>query len=153
MLLWRISLALAAVFAGLHAPAQAHLLADNLAPGQCAAPAAPTGTPAGVPEGPMTELLDCIAAAAAYDLQAMRADPPEIGFCHAGDSIPYESGTALVDDALNGAYDWPNHRIILVRPWDPSDPRDRSVLLHELVHAVQLANRTYACLEQPEWEA
>jgi hypothetical protein len=27
------------------------------------------------------------------------------------------------------------------------------VLLHELIHHVQLANRDYECLEQPEWEA
>lgn len=53
----------------------------------------------------------------------------------------------------NRAYDRPNHRIVLVRPWDPANPRDRSVLLHELVHAVQLANRAYECLQLPEWEA
>ena len=134
-------------------PAQAYLLADRLAPVECDAPPTLTLDPARVPASLIAELLDWIAAATAYDVTSTRADPPQTTFCQAGDTIPYESGTTLVDDALNGAYDLANRRIILVRPWDPDDPGDRSVLLHELIHHVQLANRGFECLQQPEWEA
>ncbi len=96
---------------------------------------------------------DWIEAATDYDVESTRADPPRIGFCETGDAIPYESGTVLVDDTLNGAYDWPNRRVILVHPWDPNTPQGRSVLLHELIHHVQLANRGFECVNAPEWGA
>ena len=44
-------------------------------------------------------------------------------------------------------------RIHLVRPWDASNTKDRSRLLHELIHDVQYINRGWTCKEEPEWEA
>jgi hypothetical protein len=40
-----------------------------------------------------------------------------------------------------------------VQPWSPDSLVDRSVLLHELVHDVQLRNRDWDCTGAPEWEA
>lgn len=35
---------------------------------------------------------------------------------------------------LRGLYDPDRAEILLIKPWDPRDPEDVSVLLHELVH-------------------
>lgn len=35
----------------------------------------------------------------------------------------------------------------------PANPRDVSILLHELTHHVLFTNRSYACLQESEWEA
>ena len=134
-------------------PGRAHMLADRLAPDHCRTPPALIENPGAVPPGLVAELLTWIGEATDYDLTTSHATPPDVAFCRIGDVIPYESGTALVDETLNGAYDLSNHRVILVQPWDAKTPRDRSVLLHELIHHVQLENRGYECLQAPEWEA
>ena len=111
---------------------------------------APSHNPVGIPQDLIQELLAWIGAATGYDTGI---EPPEIAFCNTGDCIPYSTDTLTVDETLNGAYDWLNTRIILVRPWDANRPLDVSVLLHELVHHVQLANRTFECTAATEWEA
>ncbi len=140
----------AAIFA---LPSEAAFLADRDVSEECPEPAETYTAP--VPPGTaiVGELLDWIETETEYDVGALRASPPTISFCAVGERIPYEAGTALVDVALNGAYDHIRNTILLVQPWDPADPRDRSVLLHEFIHAAQLQNRTYACLEEAEWEA
>ncbi len=134
-------------------PLDAAFLADRDVSEECPEPVKADTAP--VPPGAavIQALLDWIEAKTEYEVSALRAAPPVISFCAVGERIPYEVGTALVDVTLNGAYDHPRNTILLVQPWDPADPRDRSVLLHELIHAVQLQNRTYACLEEAEWEA
>ena len=98
-------------------------------------------------------LLDWIAEASGYDVGALRRDPPEIVFCDIGDLIDYEGAGLMVEPYMHAAYDLPAHRIHLVRPWDASDPKSLSELLHELVHVAQLAARDWRCVGEPEWEA
>jgi hypothetical protein len=51
-----------------------------------------------------------------------------------------------------GFYDEEARTIWLVRPWDHRDPRDVSVLLHELVHHRQ-SGRHWTCEGAKEWPA
>lgn len=99
------------------------------------------------------ELLDWIGAASGYDVAGARADPPAIFFCDEGDVLDYPGGTAVVEPGERGVYDYEARVIYLVGPWSPEDPRQRSVLLHELVHDVQFANRAWECPNATEWEA
>ena len=131
-------------------PAASHFLAVRLPPDATDAPITPRADPGKVQPDLVIDLLGWIAASTNYDTIS---EPPEITFSQIGDTIPYESGTAVISDTLHGAYDWLNRRIILVQPWDPADTRDLSDLLHELAHHVQLTNRSYECLQAPEWEA
>ena len=52
-----------------------------------------------------------------------------------------------------GLYDPETATIYLVAPWDPADPRDASVLLHELVHHRQQAAKHWYCAAAQEWDA
>ena len=131
-------------------PASSHFLAVRLPPDATDAPTVPRADPGTIQPDLVIDLLGWIAASTNYDTSS---EPPEITFSQIGDTIPYDSGTAVISDTLHGAYDPLNSRIILVRPWDVADPRDLSVLLHELVHHVQLTNRSYECPQAPEWEA
>ncbi|SMX22988.1 DUF6647 family protein [Boseongicola aestuarii] len=98
-------------------------------------------------------LIGWIALKTDYDLSSVYHDPPEIVFCEVGDVVDYETDGLLVDELLAAAYDLSRRRINLVRPWAADDPYDLSVLLHEVIHAVQLDNRKWPCLGAPEWEA
>ncbi|MGC9420582.1 MAG: DUF6647 family protein [Rhodovulum sp.] len=131
---------------------KAHVLGAEAPPASCARPDASAATQA-VPAGLVDALLVWIGAATGYDVAPSRAAPPEIAFCATGDWIDYEDSKVLVDEHLRAVYDWPGRRVLLVAPWDADDLRDRSILLHELIHQVQLANRDWPCLQAPEWEA
>jgi hypothetical protein len=98
-------------------------------------------------------LMDWIEENTSYDVSMTRIDPPSINWCHVGDSIDYEGDQVLVEPDLIAAYDSVRREILLVRPWNSADARDQSVLLHELIHDVQSANREWYCQQQPEWEA
>lgn len=65
----------------------------------------------------------------------------------------YEGAQVLVDQELRAAYDLPGNRVFLAQPWDAAAAPDQSVLMHELIHALQLHNRDWECLQAPEWEA
>lgn len=101
----------------------------------------------------LDRLIGWIALRTDYDLSPVYRDPPEIVFCQVGEIVDYESDGLLVDEILAAAYDLSRRRIYLVRPWTAEDPFDLSVLLHELIHAVQLDNRDWPCPGAPEWEA
>ena len=101
----------------------------------------------------LDELIGWIALHTDYDLRSVYNDPPEIVFCEVGDFIDYEADELLVDEILSAAYDPSRRRVYLVRPWTKEEPYDLSVLLHELIHAVQLDNRDWPCPGAPEWEA
>ena len=101
----------------------------------------------------LNKLIGWIALKTDYDLSSVYYDLPEIVFCEVGDFVDYEAEGLLVDDVLAAAYDLTRRRINLVKPWTAEDPHDLSVLLHEIVHAVQLDNREWPCLGAPEWEA
>jgi hypothetical protein len=117
----------------------------------CDAPPPPTFST--VSRSDLDKLIGWIALKTDYDLSSVYHNPPEIFFCDVGDVIDYEAEGLLVDDLLAAAYDHSRSRIILVQPWTASDPYDLSVLLHEVIHAVQLDNRDWPCVGAPEWEA
>lgn len=53
---------------------------------------------------------------------------------------------------LRGLYDADSGTIYLTAPWSPGDPRDVSVLLHEIVHHRQAGKHWY-CEQAQEWRA
>ena len=148
----RRACAVAVLFASA-APALAVVLADRLAPQSCQGDGEALALPPTLPSAALVaELLHWIDAATSYDIAAALANPPEISFCSKGESIRYEDDILIVPNDLRAAYDWPNRRILLVQPWSADNPRDRSALLHELVHHVQLLNRGFDCPQASEWE-
>jgi hypothetical protein len=106
-----------------------------------------------VSEASIGELIDWIEANTGYDVSRVRSNPPVIESCVTGELIDYAHEATIVDEGINGLYDFEARRIYLVEPWDHGDLRDRSVLLHELIHAVQFDDREWDCIGAPEWEA
>lgn len=53
---------------------------------------------------------------------------------------------------IGGLYDSETETIYLTRPWSPSNQRDISVLLHEMVHHRQ-SGRHWYCPQAQEWRA
>lgn len=99
------------------------------------------------------EIIAWIAINTSYDVAQAYNDPPTISFCEIGDVIDYEQSDLLVDAALLAAFDRGRRHIFLTHPWSPVNLFDQSVLLHELIHDVQLQNRTWECVGAPESEA
>jgi hypothetical protein len=122
-------------------------------PGSAGETCAPGDGAPHLPAGLLDDLVGWIALHTMYDVGATWRDPPEIVFCAVGEIIAYEGRDLLVDPALRAAYDLPARRIHLVEPWSADGLVDRSILLHELIHDVQLLNRDWDCLAAPEWEA
>jgi hypothetical protein len=118
---------------------------EDLCPSEAATPE--------VPPALMTELTGWIALHTMYDVRELATDPPEIRFCAVGSVIDYEGADLRIEPELRAAYDLPNRVVHLVLPWSAENPIHRSVLLHELVHDVQLSNREWDCVGQPELEA
>jgi len=106
--------------------------------GDCPPPAAP-------PAALVETLVRWIGAETGYDTAPSLAAPPAIRFCRTGKVIGYEGAGRLVDPTLRAAHDARARAIFLVLPWDAADPFDRSVLLHELVHHVQVQARDWPC--------
>lgn len=106
-----------------------------------------------VPSGVFNELVSWIAIHTMYDVSELYRTPPEISFCTEGDWITVEGLELRVEPELDAAYSLPDRVIHLVAPWSPDDPYDRSILLHEFVHVVQLSNRDWPCTGAPELEA
>lgn len=106
-----------------------------------------------VPPALLDELVGWIAIHTMYDVGTTWRDPPEIAFCAVGGTIDYEGRELLVDPALRAAFDLPSRTIHIVEPWAADSLIDRSILLHELIHDVQLLNRDWECIGAPEWEA
>ncbi len=98
-------------------------------------------------------LIGWVAVNTMYDVSMSYRSPPEITFCDVGETIDYEDGVLIVDPILGAAFDLSRRTIHLVRPWSADDQYDASVLLHELIHDIQLTNRDWDCIGQPELEA
>lgn len=109
--------------------------------------------PTTVSEKVINDLTGWIALHTSYDVSLLYTDPPMISFCNVGDTIDHEAATIIVEPFLRAAYNLPEREIHLVAPWSEQDPYDRSVLLHEMIHDVQLSNREWACIGAPEMEA
>ena len=99
------------------------------------------------------DLLGWIALNTMYSVKAAWDDPPEVSFCDVGEAVAYEGLTLTIEPFLAAAYDLRARRIYLVRPWSEDDLRDVSVLLHELIHDVQLGDHEWPCSGAPEFEA
>lgn len=115
----------------------------------CTAPVPEPTVPAKV----ISDLIGWIAMHTMYDAKGLYYDTPRISFCHVGEVIEYEGMELLVEKELNAAYSLPDRVIHLVEPWSADDPYDRSVLLHEFIHVVQLEARDWPCIGAPELEA
>ena len=62
-------------------------------------------------------------------------------------AVPFLTGSTRAArlETIKGLYDAENATIWLVRPWSARDPRDVSVLLHELVHHRQVGAQHWYC--------
>lgn len=106
-----------------------------------------------VSEDVLSVLVRWIGNRTNYDISKTLHHLPTVSFCDPKTEISYEGETIIVDPMIGAAYDMKIRHIHLVRPWRPSDIKDLSALLHELIHDVQYLNRTWACNGEPEWEA
>ena len=101
----------------------------------------------------VAELLGWIGANSPYANSPALSGTPDIAFCTEGEAISLDNEAYLVQPDTRAAYDPQEHRIFLALPWDAADRFDTSVLLHELVHHVQLQSRRWECINAAEWEA
>ena len=114
--------------------------------GDCDAPTAPA------PEL-VEDLAKWIEVNTSYDVRRILLDPPRVVFCNTEEIIQYEGQELRVEPGIRAAFDATDRVIFLVRPWDTTNTYDISVLLHEMIHDVQLTNRRWDCKGAPEWEA
>ena len=64
------------------------------------------------------------------------------------------TGGKSTDFHVEGLYSLEDHSIYLPEGWRGDDLRDRSVLLHELIHHLQYLNKIKAvCRAQDDWQA
>ena len=146
--------AAAAVLSGFptgHSPAPADAL-DSCTPAPLPEPTY-RQVPDVIGEELFKELIGWIAMNTTYDLVSAYSDPPTLSFCAVGEIITYEQSDLLVDPILLAAFDRERRHIFLTQPWSPLSYFDQSVLLHELIHDVQLQNREWDCVGAPELEA
>ena len=106
-----------------------------------------------VPADVVTDLVGWIALHTMYDVTGLVQNLPDITFCELGDRIAYEEIDLAVEPGLRAVYDLPRRQIFLVLPWSHDNLVHRSVLLHEMVHVVQLDDRVWPCTGAPELEA
>jgi hypothetical protein len=149
-----VSLATIAFFAG-YSSGPSHVQAEELdACRPLTRPEAPLPpVPSIVGDALFNELIAWIAINTSYNLASLYHDPPTISFCQVGEIIDYEHSDLLVDAALLAAFDRTERHIYLTHPWSPVNLFDQSVLLHELIHDLQLQNRDWDCPGAPEREA
>ena len=88
-----------------------------------------------------------------YDVAPIREHPPAVSFVSRGEQVGYEGEELVIEGRLRALYDGSTRRIYLVQPWNIEDVVDRSVLLHEIVHHVQLSSRHWYCPQATEWES
>lgn len=98
-------------------------------------------------------LLDWVAAHSTYDVAPMHDVPPAVIFIEAGDKFECEGEDVIVEDGVHAVYDHSTRQIRIVLPWDILKSYDQSILLHEIVHDVQLNSRYWFCPAETEWEA
>ena len=103
--------------------------------------------------GMIDELLHWIGKRGGLEVDTVRAAPPRILIADVGEWLGSDKGGFEVAVDWAGAWDPELGAIVLVWPWSAGDLFDRSVLLHELVHAVQSANGRNLCDPLAEREA
>lgn len=77
----------------------------------------------------------------------------QIALIEPGSEVPYEGQMTHLDSTVRGVYDAETATIYLVRPWFGDTARDRSVLLHEMVHHRQSSAQHWYCPQAMEWDA
>lgn len=82
-----------------------------------------------------------------------RMEIPGIVFVDSDEAHTMRARSGRLGGRLRGIYAATTATIYLVRPWSPRDPRDVSVLLHELVHHRQVTARHWYCDTAQEWDA
>lgn len=87
------------------------------------------------------------------DLPQAKEPIGEIALIEAGAEVLYEGQMTQLDSTVHGLYDAETTTIYLVRPWFADTVRDRSVLLHEMVHHRQAAAQHWYCPQAMEWDA
>ncbi|EAR51275.1 hypothetical protein OG2516_17640 [Oceanicola granulosus HTCC2516] len=70
-----------------------------------------------------------------------------------GAELLLEGRTTTLDHTVRGVYDEQSATIYLVRQWYGDTTRDRSVLLHEMVHHRQAEAQHWYCPQAMEWDA
>ena len=83
-----------------------------------------------------------------------RENPPVVEFVSLAEALQLRGGAQASEaQTTRGLYDPETQRISLVRPWDPRNPHDVSVLLHELVHHRQNGEGHWYCPGAQEEDA
>ena len=87
------------------------------------------------------------------DLPRAETRIAEIALIPAGTELDYEGTATTLDNSVRGLYDQTVSTIYLVRPWFGDTARDRSVLLHEMIHHRQASAQHWYCPQAMEWDA
>lgn len=98
-------------------------------------------------------MIAWIDRAGSYRVEGLLERPPGIVFALVGDVLDLGPVVMPVEPGMRGAYHPVVNAVVLVLPWHIDDIDDRSVLLHELVHAVQWQARDWPCAAEMEWDA
>lgn len=114
---------------------------------------ASTASASGSEELAMTDLLDWIAATTEHEVDRVRRALPAIVFATPGEELRFGDESLRIAPEMGGIWDTEHRLIVLVEPWHAADPVDLSILLHELVHAVQSGEGGSVCDPEAEWEA
>ncbi|NND89337.1 MAG: hypothetical protein HKN42_00635 [Granulosicoccus sp.] len=104
-------------------------------------------------EGLVSTMVEWIGDAGDYEVDHLIAAPPRIFFATVGEILDFGNGPLEIRPGLRGAYSDEIDTLVIVLPWSIDDQVSRSILLHELVHAVQASARDWNCLAEQEWEA
>lgn len=70
-----------------------------------------------------------------------------------GETVGTGERQVSLGNRTRGHYDEATGTIYIVRPWFPADPYDQSVLLHEMVHHMQVGAKHWYCPQAQEWDA
>ena len=87
------------------------------------------------------------------DLPRSEVPLERIALVEAGSDVLYGGRTTQLDSTVRGLYDEETATIYLVRPWFGDTARDRSILLHEMVHHRQASSQHWYCPQAMEWDA
>lgn len=84
-----------------------------------------------------------------------RSDVPLAGveLVQPGAEVLVEGQMTQLDDTVRGIYDADTATIYVVRQWYGDTARDRSVLLHEMIHHRQASAQHFYCPQAMEWDA
>jgi len=97
------------------------------------------------------QLMSWIASNTNYDMSEIAE--PAIQFCATDVTYAADDAKMITDPALRAAYDPLTSTIYMTAPWSPIDAEMTSILLHEMVHHVQIQAREWPCLVATGFEA